>query len=219
MKYLPLAVCSILAMCGRAHAADPSCTSALHATLPTPLLPLPSACASVGPLRLGMTHAEMVHILGLPDMDFVGGTSEPMAVYVFPRDLAVQLAEHPAQQVDLHHTDLYVVFREARIVAIEIEADPQASFPYAIGDIAISGPVAGLLERIKTQPLWNTTWDNARFLPYPMDVEVDPDTHQVAGATIAIDSRAMHMISRPHFNLIKNPATGLVNGFRVSTGG
>lgn len=218
MNYLRLAVFVTLALCGTAHAADTSCTAALTATSSTPPHPLPSTCASVGPLRLGMTHAEMIRALGSPDMDSVSKASESMAVYVFPRDLAARLAAQPAKQADLHHTDLYVVFHKARIVAIQVEADPQASFPYAISDLAINGSVDALLSRIKTPAIWNATKDNARFSPYPMDVEIDPDTRQVVGATIAVDARAMHMIPRPHFNLTKNPA-GLVSSYWVSKGG
>ena len=215
MRIFTLATPLLLALVGAVHAHTDSCATALRAAEPVPARPLPAACASIGPLRVGMTHAQVIQALGSPDKDATNSGPYSTAVYVFPRDLADRLANAPVKASELHHTDLYVIFRGGNVAAISIVADPAVPLDYTIGDLALDGPADALFQRIGVKPAWNASKDTATLYPYPIDFEVDPDTHQIVGATVAADDQARSGGRRARFELVKDPATGLVRGYRV----
>jgi len=100
MQLATFAVLGALAIFGPMHVALATCTAELSYRDSEPKRPLPSACHAMGLLRLGMSYANVVKILGVPNASMPFGDNEEALVYALSqapraRDRHVQATADP----------------------------------------------------------------------------------------------------------------------------
>jgi len=223
MKTMILNALGILALAAApCAAAAGTCSDQLtaHITAATPpYIRLPPVCRVMGPLHLGMSSAQIITVMGTPDLklfptDLHNGT----LIYLLPRHLSESLQKHPRTEKYVYAHLGFVVLRLSndRLVSAASHGHTNyASTPYNVGDIRIHEPIAKLLQHAKTSHIWNATKDNVGFPPYPIRIDVNPVTHRIDG--IAIATPRMLFGRWPGFELKKDPSSGLVRSIRVVT--
>jgi hypothetical protein len=202
---------------------------------------IPESCWRFGPLNLGMTRAEAQTALGAPDASEPAegmhlGRSYPAerALYVYPRDLAAQLACNPVRGAEFDPLALELVYSQDRLVALSVsdthrtdyarciaaegKSGPPAApvpFPYDFYGIRRGTPLSKLADVFGRSGNTNNSKDFWEYWPVPIAVGGE---EQVGGLTIA---SSMTFASAAgggiHFAADQDPATCRVRGFRVVT--
>lgn len=177
------AVLCALAIVGIPHVAVATCTSELIDHGLEPEQPLPSACRAMGQLHLGMTKAEVVKIMGNPTASEPFGHDEEALAYALPHppgagDQGTLIAANPDNGF------LRIILDSDKVVSMFVLGTESSAAPYSVGDIAVGESVNKLLHSIAAPPLWNETRDNVILGAYPIEVEVNPDTHRLTSIDI-----------------------------------
>lgn len=183
---LAVSAAAVLCLFAVPRPATAACSTELSANSQAPVLPLPPACRSLGPVRLGMSQAELIAALGPPDQLV---TSEGLdgAIYAFPRYEGSRYRQGLKTVIYIHRDlagEIQAVLQNGKVVSIHVSGNSGEAVPYSVGGIAIGESIDELLRTAKTQPRWNATQNHAMFVPYPLDVQVDPRTRQIRGITI-----------------------------------
>jgi hypothetical protein len=163
------------------------CSSELAARSEAPVLPLPPECRALGPIHLGMSHAALVAALGPPDQ-LVTSDDLRGAIYAFPRHIGSRYQKGFKTIIYIHKDvtgEIQAVLQDGKVVSIHVSGTSGEAVPYSVGGIAIGEPLDELLRNVKTRPRWNEAQNHAMFVPYPLDVQVDPQTRLIRGITIA----------------------------------
>ncbi|MGH8215129.1 MAG: hypothetical protein ACREPZ_05515, partial [Rhodanobacteraceae bacterium] len=164
------------------------CSAELAAGSQAPVLPLPSECRALGPIHLGMSAADLVAALGPPDQLVTSDAGLHGAIYAFPRHVGSRYQKGFKTIIYIHKDvagEIQAVLQDGKVVSIHVSGNSGEAVPYSVGGIAIGQPLDELLRNVKTPPRWNATQNHAMFVPYPLDVQVDPRTRQILGITIA----------------------------------
>lgn len=191
--------------------AQRTCVEALQPVSAHGMVSLPAACRSMGPVALGMPKSGVLEALGRPDREAASsGVTE--LIYVFPRDMAVRLREHPESESYFWSRVgfMRVAFKEGEVVSIGTYG---ASIPYSVPGVAIGADVDRLLGETRLKPDWNPSKDNASFAPYPFEISTDEGGMHVEGVTIA--TREMIFGPWPGFRFTVDRSTGLATGYRM----
>lgn len=166
------------------------CAAELTAGATAPITTLPMACQTLGPLHLGMTRAEMIEAMGVPDQIVDSGPYRG-AIYVFPRSLGTGVQSAFKKTIYIHVDavgSVQVLLDAGKVVSIHMQTSPLRPMPFKVGNIALEQPVDALLREIKTPARWNAARDIALFAPYPIAVQIDPGSRRIRGITIATTS-------------------------------
>lgn len=207
---------ALLVLSGALDAHAGSCASKLTASKLT-TQPLPHTCAVMGPFRLRMTYAEMIAAMGPPSAAATRSAGNRDAVYVFPRNLKVQLKRRPIPQFDVRFGYVEVVFRDDKAVDVSAFIPRGVAFPYSVGGIAIGEAIDSLQARVKVPLDWNTTRDHVWLGAYPIGIGVGP-----GGRINAIDIETKPLLSlrdyEPRFWWTTDPTSRLIRGYQVTLG-
>lgn len=187
---LALVVSAAVALCLLAapRPAIAGCSAELAAGGQAPVLPLPPDCRALGPIHLGMSAAELVAALGPPDQLVTSNDGLHGAIYAFPRHVGSRYQKGFKTVIYFHKDvagEIQAVLQDGKVISIHASGNSGEAVPYSVGGIAIGQPLDELLRNAKTSPRWNATQSHAMFVPYPLDVQVDPRTRQIRGITIA----------------------------------
>lgn len=110
-----------------------ACSRALHQTFTTSAsaTTLPVACAHIGPLALGMRKQQVLAALGQPDVTHTDAVdpNRLSLLYLYPRDIKAQLAQHPRRAGTLVQGELAVGLRNDRVSNLIAFADQRRPRP------------------------------------------------------------------------------------------
>jgi hypothetical protein len=174
-------------------------------------VPLP--CWHIGPVAIGMTEPRVEETLGKADFGPLQPEKISTAIYVFPRDLKRQLANHPVKSVS--HSELSVTYQNGRVVKIYANFGG-ARLPYEFATVATGMPVKTVADRFGNFTSMNSSRDEGQYGRIPLVFEIDTDTDSVGGIMIAADPKWLGLGQISQFWLEKDKATGLINGYRVT---
>ncbi|MCW0403582.1 hypothetical protein NB689_001965 [Xanthomonas sacchari] len=221
-RFFPLF--GLLALCmaySQAHAAGSdaaACTHALHqalagsgsaATLPTP-------CARLGSVALGMRKQQVLAALGQPDITRSDAAHPDTlsVVYLYPRGFNALLAQQPRPATALRYSQLAVRFRNDRVTNLIAFATPDAPLPFELLGQPAGTHVDRVLQAIGGQPQWNVSRDYVQFAAMPLGLEVDPETSTIVGLDLAATKQDLDSFALPGVQLRKDAQSGLINGVR-----
>lgn len=187
---LALVVSAAAALClfAAPRPAIAGCSAQLAAGSQIPVLPLPPECRALGPVYLGMSTSELVTALGPPDQLVTSNDGLHGAIYAFPRHVGSRYQKGFKTVIYFHKDvagEIQAVLQDGKVISIHVSGNSGEAVPYSVGGIAIGQPLDELLRNAKTSPRWNAAQNHAMFVPYPLDVQVDPRTRQIRGITIA----------------------------------
>lgn len=183
MKLAIRCALGVVFISGAANVALASCTSELSYRGLQPEQALPSACRTMGPLRLGMSYADVVGILGAPNVSMAFGHNEEALAYALPHAPDPRDRSLPAT-ADPTNGFLRITLVEGKVVELYALGSESSAAPYIVGDIVVGEPVNRLLHEVSAPPLWNTSKDNVILGAYPIEVGLDGDTHRLISITI-----------------------------------
>jgi hypothetical protein len=131
-----------------------------------------------------MTKEDVVKIMGDPTASEPFGQSEEVLAYALPHPPG---AGGQGASVTANPDDgfLRIILHSDKVVSIFVLGTESSAAPYTVGDIAVGESVNRLLRGIAAPPLWNMTKDNVILGGYPIEVEVNPDTHRLTGIDIS----------------------------------
>lgn len=137
----------------------------------------------MGQLYLGMTKEDVVKIMGDPTASEPFGHNKEVLAYALPHPPS---AGDQGTQVIANSDNgfLRIILDSGRVVSIFVLGTESSTAPYTVGDIAVGESVNRLLHSIAAPPLWNMTKDNVILGAYPIEVEVNPDTHRLTSIAI-----------------------------------
>ncbi|WP_372381270.1 secreted signal peptide protein [Xanthomonas sp. NCPPB 1754] len=195
-----------------------ACSRALHQTFTTSAsaTTLPVACAHIGPLALGMRKQQVLAALGQPDVTHTDAVdpNRLSLLYLYPRDIKAQLAQHPRRAGTLVQGELAVGLRNDRVSNLIAFADQRAPPPFHLLGHPVGTQINRILQTIGGSPQWNASRDYVQFSAMPLAIDVDPDTLAIVGLNIATTKQELDNFELPGLNLLKNPTRGLINGIR-----
>lgn len=165
------------------HAALATCSSELSRSGWKRSQTLPSACRAMGPLHLRMSYADIVRIMGAPAASEAFGDDEEVLAYALPQAPSAR-KRHASVAADPDNGYLRIILRGGRVVSLWILGTKSSAAAYPVGDIAVGESISWLLKRVAAPPLWNKTRDNVILGAYPIEVEVNPDTHRLTSIDI-----------------------------------
>jgi hypothetical protein len=198
--------------------------------------PPEASCWRLGPVTLGMTAEEVTALIGPPDHETAGPavnlpakvdrTGYSNAFYVFPRDLAKQLARGPSKQVPIRV--LKVAYFQGR--AVQIATAPPAKMKSdrcggmrvlepTGGDAKGFGPfrsfsgvregddVAGLEARFGKNYTHNRSGDVFDYWPAPLTLGIDIEHSTVSSFSIGADEDAVSLGGWANLSLTHDPKT------------
>ena len=187
-RALVVSAAAVLCLFAAPRPAIAGCSTELAAGTGIPVLPLPPECRALGPIYLGMSASELVAALGPPDQMVTSNDGLHGAIYAFPRHVGSRY-QKGFKTVIYFHKDaagqIQAVLQGGKVISIHVSGNSREAVPYSVGGIAIGQPLEELLRNVKASPRWNATRNRAMFVPYPLDVQVDPRTRQIRGITIA----------------------------------
>jgi len=183
MKFAILCALGVAFVSGTANATPASCISELGYRGLQPEQVLPSACRAMGPLRLGMSCADVIKILNVPDASMALGHDEEVLAYALPH-IPYPRGRNPSATADPSNGFLRIILDKGKVVDLTALGNGSSAAPYTVGDIAIGEPVNRLLRSITAPPLWNTSQDNVILGAYPIEVGLDENTHQLISINI-----------------------------------
>ncbi|WP_254458347.1 outer membrane protein assembly factor BamE [Xanthomonas sacchari] len=206
--------------CSQTHAAGDAaaCTLALHQAFAgsSNTATLPSQCARLGPVALGMRKQQVLAALGQPDITRSDAAHPDTlsVVYLYPRGLNPLLAQQPRPAAALTYSQLAVRFRHDRVTNLIAFANPDAPLPFDLLGQPAGIHIDRVLQAIGGQPQWNASRDYVQFAAMPLGLEVDPDTSAVIGLDLATSKQELDSFALPALKLSKDAQSGLVNGVR-----
>ncbi|MBV6895119.1 secreted signal peptide protein [Xanthomonas euvesicatoria] len=195
-----------------------ACSRALHLTFITSAsaTTLPAACAHIGPLALGMRKQQVLAALGQPDVTHIDAVdpNRLSLLYLYPRDIKAQLAQHPRRAGTLVQGELAVGLRNDRVSNLIAFADQRAHLLFHLLGHPVGTHINRILQTIGGSPQWNASRDYVQFSAMPLGIDVDPDTLAIVGLNIATTKQELDNFDLPGLNLLKSPTSGLINGIR-----
>jgi hypothetical protein len=165
------------------------------------------SCWRLGSIKIGMTRDEVNRLLGTPDSKSQEHSGYSTVIYIYPRDLASQLARRPLRPDQVVHSELTLSFVANKLVYIHALYGGGSPLPFRFAELSIGAPASAFVRKYGDFSSTNRSKDLGIYAPIPLGVEFDPDTGNM---------RAFWQAgSLFEFWHTTDKATGFVNGYKV----
>jgi hypothetical protein len=230
-------------------AADSDCARQIHASVDSGgKTAVAAQCWHVGPIALGMSRRDVEKTLGPADhsakaQPLIAG-EKPLTIsyFLFPRDLAAELAQHPRAKFPGDKIRiLAVTYTDDKVAGIDnnparmvvgprCQGDPKhadASSDPEMPDVPpdfrpferFAGITTGDGLDVAEKTFGNAFTGNAshdfyNYAPVPITLGVDPDSLKIDGLSIASDAN-VPVGGIPRFDVTADSKSCLTNGFKL----